>query len=412
MKTNPFGRSFLSYRRTAAADAQALITAQNVRGIPTWGDVDDLECEPTGDALSAELESKETANAVLWLTPDVAESAAIRLHEVPRILRRARGDDSFFVEARLSGALDWGDAAQVLEGVPTIESLSAGWNLSKAESPLTTEGARAVANAVLRRRVRAIAKSSSDALRLVLHTRADAPLAFDPEVAFQIDWRRSFMGRLARPGAWQADLLPALSDVVVALHREAAGRAVEATGLCCLPAAFALGRVFMEPSGINLTWMQHTPGGSQRWSLADEEEESGFHARTQHVSFDGTELAVLVNVRSDVEPAVHASGLPEFGAVTRIAPRDDAYPAHVASPGQATHLARLVVREIRRALTSHSHLRCAHVFLSGPAGLAVLIGQQLNALGPVQTYEHMPAGGPGRYEPAARLVDHLMEQAT
>ncbi len=168
----------------------------------------------------------------------------------------------------------------------------------------------------------------------------------------------------------------------------------------------------MEPSRLRLTWTQHTPQGGQRWSLLEASEDSGFSARTQHTSFDGADLGVFVSVRNDVEPAVADSDTPSFGAVCRISPSGGEYPANIESPGQAVHLARLVVREMRAAFTAHPKLRCAHLFLSGPVGLAVLIGQQLNALGPVQTYEHMPTGGPGRYEPAARLVDQLTEQAT
>jgi hypothetical protein len=44
-----------------------------------------------------------------------------------------------------------------------------------------------------------------------------------------------------------------------------------------------------------------------------------------------------------------------------------------------------------------------HVFLSVPAGLAVMIGQMLNTFGPVQTYEHVPRDAVRVYEPAALL---------
>ena len=91
-----------------------------------------------------------------------------------------------------------------------------------------------------------------------------------------------------------------------------------------------------------------------------------------------------------------ASDLPEFSAVSLIAPKNGRYPASIQSPGQAVHLARLVADQIRRARTEHPHLECTHVFLSGPVGLAVLIGQQLNGLGPVQTYEHLQTDGPGQ----------------
>ncbi len=134
--TNPCGRSFLCYRRTAARDAHALIAAQRARGIPTWRDTDDLECQRTADALIRELDSPEIANVIWWLTPDVAKSDAILRLEAPRILRRVRADDAFFVEACLAGGLDWRDADRILERVPSLESLSGGLNLSKVSSPL------------------------------------------------------------------------------------------------------------------------------------------------------------------------------------------------------------------------------------------------------------------------------------
>ena len=40
---------------------------------------------------------------------------------------------------------------------------------------------------------------------------------------------------------------------------------------------------------------------------------------------------------------------------------------------------------------------------SVPVGLAMLIGQLLNTLGPVQTYEHIQVDAIGVYEPAAVL---------
>lgn len=40
-------------------------------------------------------------------------------------------------------------------------------------------------------------------------------------------------------------------------------------------------------------------------------------------------------------------------------------------------------------------------WLAVPAGLAMLIGQLLNTLGPVQTYEHISTEGAGVYVPVA-----------
>jgi len=65
-------------------------------------------------------------------------------------------------------------------------------------------------------------------------------------------------------------------------------------------------------------------------------------------------------------------------------------------------LARTVAEEIRRVRTEHPYATRTHIFLSGPLGLAVLIGQQLNGLGQVQTYEHIQ-GEPTR---RVRVIHH------
>ena len=41
--------------------------------------------------------------------------------------------------------------------------------------------------------------------------------------------------------------------------------------------------------------------------------------------------------------------------------------------------------------------------MAAPAGIAVLVGQLLNTLGAVQTYEHLSIDGSGCYKPAAFL---------
>jgi hypothetical protein len=48
-------------------------------------------------------------------------------------------------------------------------------------------------------------------------------------------------------------------------------------------------------------------------------------------------------------------------------------------------------------------IRRIHLFIAGPAGLGVLVGQLLNGLGPTQTYEHVPSDGIGHYRRAVLL---------
>jgi hypothetical protein len=109
--TIPTGRSFLSYRRGRGNEAELLVAAQHDVGIPTWRDVQDLRETPLADELRQVLANPEIANAVLWLTREVAESPVMLRLELPALLERARARDGFFVVPVAAGGLDYGDLA-------------------------------------------------------------------------------------------------------------------------------------------------------------------------------------------------------------------------------------------------------------------------------------------------------------
>ena len=66
-------------------------------------------------------------------------------------------------------------------------------------------------------------------------------------------------------------------------------------------------------------------------------------------------------------------------------------------------MARQVVEAARNARQQYHVRGQVHLFMAIPVGLAMLIGQLLNTLGQVQTYEHIPDGATGYYVAAARL---------
>src|SRR5437867_890448 len=111
--TDPTGRSFLSYRRSRRHEAALMIAAQHEHGIPTWQDISDLDEGSTEEQVNAVLEDSATADAVMWLTPDVAESDFIRKVEVPAILRRVDRGDAFLAVPVAAGGLDYASAGEV-----------------------------------------------------------------------------------------------------------------------------------------------------------------------------------------------------------------------------------------------------------------------------------------------------------
>lgn len=411
--TDPTGRSFLSYRRARSAEAALIIAAQRDRGIPTWQDVANLDEKPLEPELKRVLNDPETANAVLLLTPEVADSAVIQRIEAPVIIERAKRQDGFFVVPVLTG-VEYADADKVVDPVFALEDLRQ-WSLYKAASdPIDTAEAARIAQRVLRRRIAAIHLSlpKGEPLQLNLSTRKRQ--AWQPGTALLMDWTDRFDGREATAEMWQGTLLPALEDVAQAVEQCAPGRAIEANGLLSLPAATALGCTFLATRRLNLSWRQFTPGrGEQVWSIGVKREASGFRAEPTGSDVTADDLAVLVMVNdNNVEPAFQESRklklLPPFRAVVKVTrPSDDpSKPAvrfDLSTPGLAVDVACVVAEAIRQARDEYRRFRQIHLFLAVPAGLAMMIGQLLNTLPPVQTYEHITEDGVNIYRPAALL---------
>jgi hypothetical protein len=404
--TDATGRSFLSYRRTRAGEARLLIEAQHDVGIPTWQDVSEIEEGHTESLLRAAIADPTTANAVCWLTPEVETSAVITRTELPGILRRIRAGDGFFMIPVAAGGVDYSDVTRIAGTYLGVHDLG-GWNLRKvASDPIGPADAATVARQVLGRRIRAVsAQLAADApLRLVINTRKK--LAFAPGVALALDWTHRFDGRLTHPPeSWQEYLIPALETVAQSIAEHAPGRKIVAEGLCALPAAVAFGTAFLATRGMSVGWRQISPNREpELWSLGTWPEPCGFAYQVGDGDPSADDLALLISVASNVEPAFAASrpNLPKLRTIV-VVHRAGAYPHDIATAGQARDLVRIIVEALRYARDQYQPRGALHLFLAVPAGLAMLIGQMLNTFGTVQTYEHVPTDAVGRYVPAARL---------
>ena len=408
--TDPCGRSFLSYRRTRIDEAKLLIAAQHDLGIPTWYDLENLEAGPTDDQLRATLNAATTANAIVWLTPDVAESLVIGNIELPLIIRRERRQDGFFAVPVAAGGLGYSAAANA-GAVPFMAANLAQWNQCKvAGNPIVAAEAGEIAERVLRQRLRRIHERlpRDEPLRLGLYTRRRPPHALG-NAALVLDWQHRFDPgtghRMAHAGAWDDSLLPALRTIRACVGVEAPDRPLRAFGFPGLPAATALGAAFVAPAGIDVSWEQEIPGQpAQRWSLACERTPSGFVSECWPHDRAG-DLAVMVSVNAPVEPAAaRVIGATPVRASVQVH-RDDAIDnSFLADAGQAADLAWTIVEAMRNARTTYPDLTggTVHLFMAVPAGVAMMVGQLLNTFGTVQTYEYIAEAK--RYRPAARLT--------
>ena len=406
--TDPTGRSFLCYRRSRAQEAALLITAQHLHGIPTWQDAVDLETGPTESEIRQVLADPATANAILWITPDVADSDFIRKVEVPAVLSRVEANSGFFAVPVAAGGLDFAGAAEALGPHAAFHHVQ-GWNLVRADSdPIDHAFAAKVAFKILRRRLNEIHRRllPEQPIRLRLSTRDPEPYASGTVLA--LNWQTHFTNRQAPVAVWEQQLYPALQNIGAAIAQEVPGRMIEASGKPSLVAAVALGVVFLAPRKLQIAWSQFIPDQTEQlWGLHSSRTPSQLRSATKHHDVNSTALAVLVGVsrgRKEVREDFTASlaSLPPFRAVLEIAKPDDTRYV-LANAAEALSAAYAIVEEIAKAKSELGDIRTIHLFLAVPAGLAMLIGQLMNGLPEIQLYEHVPGASPGPYRPAFKL---------
>jgi SMODS-associated and fused to various effectors sensor domain len=407
--TDVTARCFVSYRRTPRRvdEAAVVIEALHDVGVPTWQDVTNLEAEPAVEELRRVLRDRdEVASAVMWLSPEVADSHVIRKVEAPEIIQRHEAKDGFYAQPVAAGGLDYAKAGDVASRHLGIRDLSA-WNLEKADGdPIDRAEAARIAELVMRRRIKEVVArlDGYEALRLCLQTRERPPVR--PDTALTLDWSHRFDGRMAPPEAWDERLLPAVAVVAASIRELAPDRVIEVRGLCSLPAGVALGAAFLAPTGADLRWHQSRAGQpDQVWSLAAAREEAPIVIDTVEQDTSSADMAVLVSLSQDVEEALRASAadeVPRFRGFVRVR-GTEGVATHIATPGQAANAAYLTVQAIHAARGKWRDIRRVHLFIAGPTGFSVLLGQLLNGLGRVQTYEHIPDDALGSYRRAALL---------
>lgn len=402
--TNPLGRCFVSYRRSRLQEIERLVRALHEVGVPTWQDLTDLSEQPLEASLRRELADPDTSSGVLWITPEIADSPVITNIEVPGLAARGKNDEYFSLVPVAAGGLDYEAAAEAARSDISLDDFST-WNIKKiAGDPATDEDILAVAARVLRRRVSAIHRylPSGDPFVIDMYTRT--PATHHADAALKIDFTHLFDGRVAKDGGWDA-VTRALHTVKETVAVKAPGRPVHIRGLVGLPAAVALGTTMPSTLTVATGWVQRRPGAvDSLYTLAADPVPSSFTVELDDRLSTASDLAVLVSTSENTIPAFRATaGLPPFRGVIHATP-PNGHPHYFSSPGEAAGLAIEIVSKIRAARSRYGKVGAVHLFIAGPVGLAFLIGQSLNTLGRVVTYEHLSSSGTGEYVDAVVLT--------
>ena len=396
IETDVTGRLYISYAPTQTSDTHLIASALRDRGVPLCDEALSEDIRLTKGAMTNVLNSPGTSGGLLSLTPEAVQAQPVQ-SEIAVMLDRSKLGGNFFVAAAQFSDFDLAEVG--------VQLRSGGTPIRKVHKkrPGLAEAAD-IARFVLERRIDAIHRAlpPGQPLRLELYTKMEPPLKQD--TVLLIDWTRRFNGRFATPEQWDQYLLPALQDIAEVVGKKAPGRAIQADGRPSLPAAIALGCRFVQTRDIKIGWWQHTLGRpDELWRIEAPREPCGFTVESHSHRPDGDDLAVLVAVTRPVEPAFEASqsGLPPFRAIVRVWKTPLGIDA-IANAGQAADLARMIHDNVRDAAT-YQRARRIHLFMSVPAGLAMMIGQLLNTLGPIQTYDLEPTDAVGEYRPAALL---------
>lgn len=405
--TDPTGRSFISYSRSRSEEVALLVAALHDRGVPTWQDVSQLGAGQTEGQLRKTLEEPSVSSGILWLTSDVGESDMIKKVEMPLIVDRAVRDENFFAMVVAAGGLDYKTAGDLAQGFVAYDL--SGFNMFRVTTdPINPTEAASIARLALHYRIERIVRRLPPAAPLSITINSGTAAEFEVGNALIVDWSKRFAnGRTVLHGAWEDFILPAIKDVVEAVKTRAPHREVEATGLLSIPAAVALGCGFLEPLAIKISWRpRQTP--DQLWNIKALPQPSGFASNILDDTVSADDLAVLVSVDNDVKPGFTRSKrhLPKFRAIAEIKKPGNEHGStrhEIHTPGPAKDIAYVVRRAIISARNRHPEIRRTHLFMSVPAGLAMMIGQLMNTCGPIQTYEFSPDNHECPYQPSVLL---------
>jgi hypothetical protein len=218
---------------------------------------------------------------------------------------------------------------------------------------------------------------------------------FDQQPTVELNWTGRFNRderRIPSPKEWRDEMLPELRRVRDALASTATGKFVDLRGKLPLTAALAVGAVLPEVAGFKLRVEQPTGGETYLWRS-----DAPPSAATLEVKYedgqDGDDLLVGISiVGNGLDDLKSLRVARDFGSMVYAEPASGTGNTAVTSAGDAAALAT-ASRDLLRAMRAKYKAKRVHLVLYTPSSFAVFLGQRLNAVGTVVTYERTADGG-------------------
>jgi hypothetical protein len=405
--TTKTGLVFFSYASKNLSEVERLDLALRRRGVPLWRDRTSLgKGVLTGDEID-----QAAACAVgfaFYLTREAAHSEWVRERERSAALKNAKLDSSFGIipifrhdTVAVTGLMQ--SLAQTTTGDRNVADYDLrSYNGHMMDEQAFNDGAEekefvAAAEVVLRALLRTKVKQSANgsALRIGAMTR-NGPLVQGAAVDLLLDWTADFppgAARLPNPHVAEIHLLSALQSSARTIVKEWVphrGSRLLIIPQCHLSFAVALGYQFRRNTGFDLDVVEPQSGEHWNGPVKPMQPASDYWEASCRSS-GSAGLAVMIgisrSVRRDAELSIARLGLdigealvfePAAGVSLSAIPHGHPYLAH--------QMAVAVMQKISQ-LQAKSGSRRIHLFAAVPAAFAVLLGQQLSSVGPIQLYE-------------------------
>ncbi|WP_426755875.1 SAVED domain-containing protein [Myxococcus sp. Y35] len=221
----------------------------------------------------------------------------------------------------------------------------------------------------------------------------------------ELDWTRYFdrdTRRVPSEAVWRDTLLPGLLAARQRLASRPDGALIDLRGKLPLSTVLAVGFHFLEVGGYRFRVEQPTRGETFLWRSDARPSQRRLRITGHEGHADATELLVVFQMtgdaRADVERFV-AERPGAFRAVLYLEPEDGPHDGAVGSDADAVAFAIQAREQLRRARNEY-RAAVTHLILYAPASCCLFLGQRLNAVGAVVSYERTGDGG---YAPALTL---------
>lgn len=222
--------------------------------------------------------------------------------------------------------------------------------------------------------------------------------AFDRAPTVELDWTSYFdraSRRIPDQNVWEQVLFPALARARDELSAHAGGAYIDFRGKLPLTAALAVGMTFPEVGGYKFRAEQPTRGENYLWRSDARPSERTFRVTEQEGDEKAKDILVTLALTGPAHEDVRVLSEQLPGVLKALVYAEpDNGPGDGSITGDHDAVAFAIrAKELIRGSRNKYRAARTHLVLYAPATFCLFLGQRLNAVGEIITYERTAPGG-------------------